>query len=80
MQPHCAHRASITPASRPCTLRVTRQATKRAKPDGQYRVTGDRVLEFTAELRVDQLHGGGVTRGVACLIMGVQACSNAPLF
>lgn len=34
------------------------QATKRAKPDGMYRVAPEAVLDFMAELGVDELPGG----------------------
>lgn len=39
------------------------QATKRAKPNGQFRVTAAQALDFMADMAADQLPGGGIERG-----------------
>ncbi|KXZ53208.1 hypothetical protein GPECTOR_7g1101 [Gonium pectorale] len=50
----CTASAGIGP-----NMLVARLATKRAKPNGQFRVTLGSVLDFMADLKIDQLPGVG---------------------
>ena len=54
----CTASAGIGP-----NMLIARLATKRAKPDGLFRVTRGSVLEFLADLKIDQLPGESLDEG-----------------
>ncbi len=66
----CTASAGIGP-----NLLLARLATKRAKPNGQFRVTKQGALDFLCSLGVDQLPGGCL---MGCSRLGVLFVRAAP--
>lgn len=53
-------------------LLSARLATKKAKPNGQFRITSDKILEFMADLSVESLPGVGWSLSNKLKSMGIQ--------